>query len=232
MTDAAKVFSNVKHGQVRGSLILTSDSLIFQGENNGGVHAFPIREFVDAQIGPSETESIALNCVHTSGSHKKNQTFSFENQDDMGDAAQHINQRIQAIREANAANVDFDVEAQRQPLPVAVAQPVNIVQATTATAPPPTAATPVPPTAPRLPYRFRRSSTPITCPHCQQQVQTQVNHEITGLTMLWGFLICLVSSLFLLCCLGLLPCMMPQFQETKHTCPNCHREVATVAVME
>jgi lipopolysaccharide-induced tumor necrosis factor-alpha factor len=170
-----------------------------------------------------------LNCKLTSGSTQKNQTFSFENQDDLVAVAHYINHKIQGT---SVARVDFDVEAQRQPLPVAVAQPMARVQATTAMAPPPTAATPVPQTAPRLPYRFGRSSTPITCQHCQQQVQTQVNHEVTGLTMLWGFLICLVSSLFLLCCLGLVPCMMPQFKETRHTCPNCHRKVVTVAVME
>jgi LITAF-like zinc ribbon domain len=236
MSAKAKIFSNVKHGQERGSLIVTSDSYIFQGENNGDVKAWRTSEFVNAQIGPGESESIVLHFVHISGSPERNVTISFGNHDELVAAAQYINQEIKGTR---TANVELDIEAQgpsqttyaQSGLPVAVGQPVPMVQATTV--PPPTATTPnVPQTLPPLPHRFGRSSQHITCPYCRQQVQTRVTHEVTALTWLWGLLICAVGSLCLLCCLGLVPCMMPQFQETRHTCPNCSREVAAVKELE
>ena len=139
------------------------------------------------------------------------------------------------------AKPDVDVEAQEEaPMPSTppVAQAQAIVPVVQATSPPPTSPSPPTPMSasatqpPPYPFRWGRTSHYITCPHCQQAVHTQVHHQITAITWLLGCLMFCFGWFFLLCCVGIVPCMMPQFQETRHTCPNCKHQVAEVGVLQ
>ena len=57
------------------------------------------------------------------------------------------------------------------------------------------------------------------CMKCRQQVITTVRYEISGMTWLVAFLICVFGG-FIGCCL--IPFCVPGCQDAVHTCPSCH----------
>jgi len=90
-------------------------------------------------------------------------------------------------------------------------------------APPPAAGYPAPPPAtvvvsgqPQLSFE----PTVVTCPHCQQNVQTQVNYETGLITWLsCGGLVLL--GCWLGCCF--IPMCVNELKDAQHSCPSCHK---------
>merc|ERR1711931_540158 len=60
----------------------------------------------------------------------------------------------------------------------------------------------------------------VTCPFCQQNVQTQVNYE-TGLLTYLAAGGLLLFGCWLGCCL--IPCCINDCKDAQHTCPSCHK---------
>ena len=57
----------------------------------------------------------------------------------------------------------------------------------------------------------------MQCPRCRQNVLTNVNHSAGTLTCL-GVLCCLLVGCWPC---SWIPCVMEDFQDVEHSCPNC-----------
>lgn len=66
----------------------------------------------------------------------------------------------------------------------------------------------------------------VTCPRCNSQVTTQVNHEMG--TGSWATCACLCCfGVGVLSCAGLLPCCVKECQDAHHQCPACREKLGT-----
>jgi len=66
--------------------------------------------------------------------------------------------------------------------------------------------------------------TVVTCPHCQQSVQTLVNYDAGLLTYL-AVGACLLFGCWAGCCL--IPCCVNNCQDARHSCPSCKKVIGT-----
>lgn len=67
---------------------------------------------------------------------------------------------------------------------------------------------------------FGRSPIQCVCQNCHQNVITSTNVEPGAYTWLMCVVICLFFGIF-----GLIPFCVPECQDVRHTCPNCHYTV-------
>ncbi|EMP29448.1 cell death-inducing p53-target protein 1 isoform X1 [Chelonia mydas] len=71
---------------------------------------------------------------------------------------------------------------------------------------------------------FQGSPVQTVCPHCQQAITTTITHEIGLMNFLLGFFCCFVGC-DLGCCF--IPCLIDDFKDVTHTCPNCKAYIYT-----
>nr|XP_006130659.1 cell death-inducing p53-target protein 1 isoform X2 [Pelodiscus sinensis]XP_006130660.1 cell death-inducing p53-target protein 1 isoform X2 [Pelodiscus sinensis]XP_014432734.1 cell death-inducing p53-target protein 1 isoform X2 [Pelodiscus sinensis]XP_014432735.1 cell death-inducing p53-target protein 1 isoform X2 [Pelodiscus sinensis] len=71
---------------------------------------------------------------------------------------------------------------------------------------------------------FQGSPVQTVCPHCQQAITTSITHEIGLMSFLLGFFCCFVGC-DLGCCF--IPCIIDDFKDVTHTCPNCKAYIYT-----
>ncbi|XP_030068564.1 cell death-inducing p53-target protein 1 [Microcaecilia unicolor] len=71
---------------------------------------------------------------------------------------------------------------------------------------------------------FQGTPVQTVCPHCQQAVITRTSHEI-GLMNLLLCCFCCAVGCDLGCCL--IPCVMDEFKDVMHSCPNCKAYIYT-----
>ncbi|XP_035670147.1 lipopolysaccharide-induced tumor necrosis factor-alpha factor homolog [Branchiostoma floridae] len=69
----------------------------------------------------------------------------------------------------------------------------------------------------------------MTCPTCQQNIQTTVEYEIGLFTWLMVGGVCLfgcaIPLVWLGCCF--IPLCIKDLKDAKHTCPNCNTHLGT-----
>merc|ERR1719353_2354431 len=109
------------------------------------------------------------------------------------------------------------VVVQQTPV-VVMQQPAVVVQKPATTT---TVSTTVTRSTVQAPARFGEPSVYMTCPHCQQNVNTVTTYKMGGL----GWIIVLVMFFFGFWLCMCIPCCVPSLQDVDHTCPNCNARV-------
>ncbi|KAG8145875.1 hypothetical protein E2320_012319 [Naja naja] len=71
---------------------------------------------------------------------------------------------------------------------------------------------------------FQAAPVPTVCPHCQQAITTRITHEIGLMNFLLGLFCCFIGC-NVGCCF--IPCLIDEFKDVTHTCPNCKAYIYT-----
>ncbi|XP_029432325.1 cell death-inducing p53-target protein 1 isoform X1 [Rhinatrema bivittatum] len=71
---------------------------------------------------------------------------------------------------------------------------------------------------------FHLTPVQTVCPRCQQAITTRISHEIGLLNMLLCCFCC-AAGCDLGCCL--IPCVIDEFKDVMHSCPNCKSHIYT-----
>merc|ERR1712037_261836 len=112
------------------------------------------------------------------------------------------------------------VVVQQQPaIVVQQQQPVVVVQQKPVT----TVTTTVTNNVVRAPARFGEASAFMTCPNCQQNINTRTTYKLGALV--WIIVLIMFFFGFWLCIC--IPCCIPACQDVEHTCPNCNTRLGT-----
>ncbi|CAC9889366.1 unnamed protein product [Aureobasidium pullulans] len=63
----------------------------------------------------------------------------------------------------------------------------------------------------------------VDCAVCKAPVMTRTTKNSGDRALMWGAILCVLTG-----CLCWLPCVMDECKDTRHTCSNCGRPIATV----